>query len=219
MELGGTTTVNLHLVSKVFEIAVDPASSGRPLKAGRAGGGKPPRVAQSTLCLRETNEAAETTQGGIRCGITAVRHLACKLKRTVNVPPRRERKTARDAREGETVSGFAHCQMAECVHDILANIAAHILPSLGVQGVPTNVVAKCLHLVNDEGLPTSGEGLRDPSVKVPSHQSVIPARQDKTTPTGCPDLLERGHSPPAVQASARRFARDRGLLLGKALNK
>jgi hypothetical protein len=207
-------TPGLARMSKVFEISVDPTSRGRPLEAGGAGGGKPLWMAEFAVAPPGTgckgDETPETIQSGSRCGIPRARHLLGTLQVDDRLPCRGRRKRARESGEGETVLGLAHCQVAESVHYLPREEAGRFLKPLGVQGVPTNVVAKRLELLASESKPPRGDCAIDPGAQTPSYHEVIPAREDQTAPTGCPDLLKWRRYAAAMPRRACLFRGARG---------
>jgi len=218
LRLGGAT--RLKSVTKVFEVAIDPAPSGRPLEAGRAGGGKPPWCPWvPPRSLGERDEGTQGRQGCSRCGKRCARHLGGCSKVPDALPLGRLRQRPREPREGEAVLGRAHCQVTEAVDDILTDATRLQLKPLGVQGVPANVVAKFLQTINLIGNAPRG-GPTGPLVKEPGHAHRIPARQDKAAPTGCPNLLEWRHNASAVPVTAHSLTGGRSRLLRrKALYK
>jgi len=194
VELRLRGAASLKLMTKVLQIAVDPASSGWPLEAGGTGGGKPPRMPHPGLHTPFTrgDEAEEAIQSGNRCGIFFACHLCGVLETLHAIPLRRERKSSSKTREGKSVLGASNREIHEGPDDIIPDIDRDGLESLSVQRRPANIVAKRLQSTNLISHPARGR-LRQPVMKKPSHAKVIPAREDQTAPTGCPNLLEWRH--------------------------
>lgn len=171
------------------QVAIDPATSGWPLIAGRARGGKDTEKTNRPTPAGTGDESNYRPNRVIRCGKLLLRHFSRSFTSVASRPIARAGKSPRHATKGEAARAVNRGQLHEAHHHVLSDEWECRWGR--AEGGRPNALRKLLKLFRHKLRTAGTAGLYDPRVKPPSAAKRIPASMDQTTPAGSPNLLER----------------------------